>query len=127
MSILYYYYYLFYTKILPDDQPHSTVIFCLSLMESFIINGFLNIVSILLFCYNISKWPMVGVLIAIVIINYKIYYKSRRMDCIIVEKPKLFNSNTASVVLSVVFFLFSLLMIVTAPFYSKYLLERFCS
>ncbi len=127
MSILYYYYYLFYTKILPDDQPHSTVVFCLSLMESFIINGFLNIVSILLFCYNISKWPMIGILIAIVIVNYFYYYKSRKMERIIVEKPKLFNSNTASVVLSVVFFLFSLLMIVTAPFYSKYLLERFCS
>lgn len=127
MSILYYYYYLFYTKILPDDQPHSTVVFCLSLMQSFIINGFLNIVSILLFCYNISKWPMVGVLIAIVIMNYRIYYSSGKMDRIIVEEPKLFNSNVASVILSVVFFLFSLVMIVTAPFYSKYLIERFCS
>jgi len=68
MKILYYYYYLFYTKILPDDQPHLTVIFCLSLMESFILNGLLNIVSILLFCYNIAKWPMIGVLIAIIII-----------------------------------------------------------
>jgi len=127
MKILYYYYYLFYTKILPDDQPHSTVVFCLSLMESFIINGLLNIVSILLFCYNISKWPMIGILIAIIIANYQIYYKSKRMELIIDEKPKLFNSNVASVVFSLFFFLFSLLMIVTAPFYSKYLLERFCN
>ncbi|SFA59647.1 hypothetical protein SAMN04488511_12313 [Pedobacter suwonensis] len=127
MKILYYYYYLFYTKILPDDQPHSTVVFCLSLMESFIINGLLNIVSILLFCYNISKWPMIGILIAIIIANYQIYYKSKRMELIIDEKPKLFNSNVASVVFSLFFFLLSLLMIVTAPFYSKYLLERFCN
>lgn len=127
MSILYYYYYLFYTKILPDDQPHSTVVFCLSLMESFIINGFLNIASILLFCYNISKWPMIGILVVIVIINYLYYYRSKKMERIVVEKPKLFNSNTASVVLSVVFFLFSLLMIITAPFYSNYLLEIFCN
>lgn len=104
MSILYYYYYLFYTKVLPEDQPHFTVIFCLSLMESFIINGLLNIVSILLFCYYIAKWPMIGVLIAILIANYKIYYLSKRMEHIIVEKPKLFNNNIASVVLSLVFF-----------------------
>lgn len=127
MKILYYYYYLFYTKTLPDDQPHSTVIFCLSLMESFIINGLLNIVLILLFCYNISKWPMIGVLIAIIIANYRIYYQSKRMERIIDEKPKLFNSNIASFVFSLFFFIFSLLMIVTAPFYSKYLLERFCN
>jgi hypothetical protein len=127
MDILYYYYYLFYTKILPDDQPHSTVVFCLSLMESFIINGLLNIISILLFCYNISKWPMIGILIAIIIVNYKIYYKSKKMELIIIEKPKLFNSNTASVAFSVIFFILSLLMIVTAPFYSKYFLERFCN
>lgn len=127
MSILYYYYYLFYTKVLPDDQPHSTVVFCISLMESFIINGLLNIASILLFCYNISKWPMIGVLIAIIISNYQIYYRSKRMERIIDEKPKLFNSNIASVVFSLFFFLFSLLMIVTAPFYSRYLLERFCN
>lgn len=61
MKILYYYYYLFYTKILPDDQPHSTVIFCLSAMESFIVNGLLNIISITIFCYNIPKWPMLVV------------------------------------------------------------------
>lgn len=127
MSILYYYYYLFYTKVLPDDQPHSTVVFCISLMESFIINGLLNIASILLFCYNISKWPMIGVLIAIIFSNYQIYYRSKRMERIIDEKPKLFNSNIASVVFSLFFFLFSLLMIVTAPFYSRYLLERFCN
>lgn len=127
MSILYYYYYLFYTKILPDDQPHFTVVFCLSLMESFIVNGFLNIVAILLFCYNIPKLPMIGVLIAIIVVNYLIYYKSRKMERIIVEKPKLLNSNSTSVILSVFFFLFSLLTIVTAPFYSKYLLERFCN
>jgi uncharacterized membrane protein len=127
MKILYYYYYLFYTKILPDDQPHSTVVFCLSLMESFIINGLLNIVSILLFCYNISKWSMIGILIAIIIANCQIYYKSKRMERIIDEKLKLFNSKIASVVFSLFFFLFSLLMIVTAPFYSKYLLERFCN
>lgn len=104
MSILYYYYYLFYTKVLPDDQPHSTVVFCISLMESFIINGLLNIASILLFCYNISKWPMIGVLIAIIISNYQIYYRSKRMERIIDEKPKLFNSNIASVVFSLFFF-----------------------
>jgi hypothetical protein len=127
MNIIYYYYYLFYTKVLPDDQPHSTVIFCLSLMESFIINGLLNIASILLFCYNISKWPMIGILIAIIIVNYKIYYKSKRMNRILFEKPKLFNSNIASVILSLSFFIFSLIMIVTAPFYAKYLLERFCN
>ena len=127
MSILYYYYYLFYTKVLPDDQPHSTVVFCISLMESFIINGLLNIASILLSRYNISKWPMIGVLIAIIISNYQIYYRSKRMERIIDEKPKLFNSNIASVVFSLFFFLFSLLMIVTAPFYSRYLLERFCN
>lgn len=127
MNILYYYYYLFYTKVLREDQPHSTVIFCLSLMESFIINGILNIASIVLFCYNISKWPMIVVLIIIIAINYKIYYKSKRKERIIIEKPKFFNNDVASITVSIVFFLFSLLMIVTAPFYSKYLLERFCN
>jgi len=64
---------------------------------------------------------------AIMLLNFQIYYRSKKMEKIIAEKPKLFNSNAASVVFSVTFFLFSLLMIVTAPFYSKYLLERFCS
>ncbi|SDF98759.1 hypothetical protein SAMN05421827_102327 [Pedobacter terrae] len=127
MKNLYYYYYLFYTKILPDDQPHSTVIFCLSIMESFIVNGLLNIISITIFCYNIPKWPMLVVTGAIMLLNFQIYYRSKKMEKIIAEKPKLFNSNAASVVFSVTFFLFSLSMIVTAPFYSKYLLERFCS
>lgn len=98
MIILYYYYYLFYTKILSDNQPHSTVVFCLSLMEGFIINGFLKSFSILIFCYNISKWPMIGVSVAIIITNYLYYYKSGRMLVIVERKPKLFGSNTSLLV-----------------------------
>lgn len=55
-----YYYYLFYTKVLPDNQPHSTVIFTLSFTFSLIINGIVNVVFAYLFGISLRKWEMMG-------------------------------------------------------------------
>lgn len=126
MNIIYYYCYLFYTKVIPDNQPHSTVIFSLSLMESFIINGLISSISIVFFCYDISKWMMIGVLIALLLMNYQFYYKSQKMYDIVSAKPKFFNNNLVSVIICIAFFIFSLSTIIMAPFYVKYLLENYC-
>lgn len=53
MNVLYYYYYLFYTKVLPDDEPHATVIFTLSFSESLLLNGLLDIFSAI---FIVKKW-----------------------------------------------------------------------
>jgi hypothetical protein len=76
MINVFYYYYLFYTKVLPDNQPHSTVIFTLSFSLSLLVNGLLSIISAYVANYNMSNYAMVGIFIAILVLNYFVFYRT---------------------------------------------------
>ena len=43
MDVLYYYIYLFYVKVMPDDYPHSNTVWALGFIFSLIINGLSDI------------------------------------------------------------------------------------
>jgi len=81
LNILYYYYYLFYTRVLPDNQPHLTVIFTLSFSLSLLINGLLSIILVYVFNYNMSEYMMIGIFSIIMAVNYLVFYR--------IEKGKL--------------------------------------
>ena len=126
MDVIYYYYYLFYTRILPDDQPHMTVVLTLSVSESFLINSMLSLIGVNFFCYYINMWPLIGVLILLVIINYLYYYRTNRMKTIIKEKPKLLRSNVFSIIITILFFLGTASFMFWVPVYIKHYLEVHC-
>jgi hypothetical protein len=106
MNVLYYYYYLFYTRILPDDQPHATVIFTLSFSESLLVNYTIDFVGAHLLCrFLLGKWSMIIIFILIAAANYLIYYITEKYTQIIELKPKFFGSSKASVAITLIFFL----------------------
>lgn len=43
IDVFYYYFYLFYTRIISDYQPHSRTVWALGVAFSFIINGLIEI------------------------------------------------------------------------------------
>jgi len=124
MKILYYYYYLFYTKVLPDDQPHATTIFTLSVSEGFLINGILQISLAHFLCISIDKWTMIGVLLLLIIANYFHFYLTRKCKEIVKLKPKLLNSNKLSMLMVVCFFLITFSFLFWGPVYVKHILEQ---
>lgn len=109
MNVFYYYYYLFYTKVLPDNQPHSTVIFTLSFTFSLIIIGIFNIAFAYLFGVSLKKWEMIGIFALITLLMYLTYYKNGKGKIVVTERPKFFNSNKISIILTTLLFLFGLL------------------
>ena len=124
MKVLYYYYYLFYTKVLPDDEPHATTIFTLSVSEGFLINGILQISFAHFFCISIDKWPMIGILILLIIANYFHFHLSGKNKEIIKLKPKVLNSNKLSILMVVCFFLITFSFLLLGAFYVKEILEH---
>ena len=109
MNVFYCYYYLFYTKVLPDNQPHSTVVFTLSFSLSLIINGIVNVVLAYLFSVSLKKWEMIGIFTFITLLIYFAYYRSGKGKRIVTEKPKLFNSNKISIIFTALLFLLGIL------------------
>lgn len=96
LNVFYYHYYQFYTKVIPDDQPNATVIFVLSFVEALFLNGILHYLALKFFCADVGKWPMIGVAVMLMVLNYFYYYRSGRFKTIIEEKPMLFDSRKLS-------------------------------
>ena len=109
MDVLYYYIYLFYAKVMPDDYPHSNTVWALGVTSAFIINFSLDMGLAFFFGYTLSVFQMVSITALLMLLFYSKYYKSGRGKQIVKkEKPKFFGSNTVSIILTVLFFLISM-------------------
>jgi len=125
VKVLYYSYYLFYTKIIPDNEPHATTIFTLSFIESLIANGIINICLVFSLNTSLNKWIMVLLFLLVLVFNYLFFNKNERGKKIVErDKPLLCNSKVLSVSFAFFIFLLGLLCMFFVPIISRTLLEN---
>ena len=106
MDVLYYYIYLFYVKVMPDDYPHLNTVWALGVTSAFIINGMIDIPLAYFFNCYLSTIQKVIILVILLLFFYLKYYRNGKGIRIVKkEKPKFFGSNTASIILTILFFL----------------------
>ena len=112
MDVLYYYIYLFYAKVMPDDYPHSNTVWALGAASAFIINGLIDIPLAYFFNCYLSTIQKIIIIIIVMTLFYLKYDRSGKGIRIVKkEKPKFFGSNTASIILTVLFFLIGMLFL----------------
>ena len=112
MDVLYYYIYLFYAKVMPDDYPHSNTVWALGVTSAFIINGLIEIPLAYFFNCYLSTIQKVIIIIIVMTLFYLKYDRSGKGIRIVKkEKPKFFGSKIASIILTVLFFLISMLFL----------------
>ena len=112
MDVLYYYIYLFYAKVMPDDYPHSNTVWALGAASAFIINGLIDIPLTYFFNCYLSTIQKVIIIIIVMTLFYLKYDRSGKGIRIVKkEKPKFFGSKIASIILTVLFFLISMLFL----------------
>ena len=112
MDVLYYYIYLFYVKVISDNQPHSRTIWALGVTSAFIINVLIDIPLTYFFNCYLSIIQKVIILVILLLFFYLKYYRSGKGIRIVEkEKPKFFGSNTASIILTILFFLIGMLFL----------------
>jgi len=123
INVFYYYYYLFYTKVIPDNQPHLTVIFTLSFSLSILINGLTSVIFAYMVNYNMSNYIMAGIFVAIMIVNYLVFYKTGKGKRLVEERPKFFNNHRLSIFITLMFFLITTSFLFWGPIYLKNILN----
>ena len=112
MDVLYYYIYLFYAKVMPDDYPHSNTVWALGAASAFIINGLIDIPLAYFFNCYLSTIQKIIIIIIVMTLFYLKYDRSGKGIRIVKkEKPKFFGSNTASIILTILFFLIGMLFL----------------
>ena len=125
MDVFYYYIFLFYAKVLPDDYPHSNTVWALGATFAFIINFSLDMVLAYFFGYTLSTFQMASITALLMLLFYFKYYKSGRGKRIVEkEKPKFFGSNTASIILTILFFLISMFFLFFSADIVREILEK---
>ncbi len=125
MDVFYYYIFLFYAKVLPDDYPHSNTVWALGATSAFIINFSLDMVLAYFFGYTLSTFQMASITALLMLLFYFKYYKSGRGKRIVEkEKPKFFGSNTVSIILTVLFFLISMFFLFFSADIVREILEK---
>ena len=112
MDVLYYYIYLFYAKVMPDDYPHSNTVWALGVTSAFIINGLIEIPLAYFFNCYLSTIQKVIIIIIVMTLFYLKYDRSGKGIRIVKkEKPKFFGSKIASIILTILFFLIGMLFL----------------
>lgn len=125
MEVLYYYYYLFYTRVLPDDEPHATVVFTLSFSEALLVNYAVDFLAVHLFCeYLLSMWSMIGVFLLILGVNYLIFHRTGRNREIVERKPSFFGNRRLSIVVTLLFFVTTTSLLFWGADYLMYVIDQ---
>ena len=109
MNVLYYYIYLFNVKFLPYTFSDSNTVWMLGSLFALIVNSSLNIGLAYFFGYTLGRFQILSIIILLVIFFHFKYDRSGRGKRIVKkEKPKFLGSNTASIILTILFFLISM-------------------
>ncbi len=124
MKVFYYYGFLFYSKVLKDDEPHLLTILALSFLESLIVNGILEAISVHTFCKDIGRGSMFTVLLLIIGANYYLLYRTGKAKQIVQSRPKFFKSHNLSIALTLLFAVGAVSLMFWGPIYLKGVLDE---
>lgn len=108
-DVLYYYFYLFYDRVLPGGRfdIHFNVCSAISICFAFIPAFLLKVIILKITCkqMNLILWV---VPFAISYYFFNKYYNTKRVKKILKNKPKFFNNHKLTIYIAVFFFLFTL-------------------
>jgi hypothetical protein len=102
MKVLYYYYYLFYQKIL-DPDPKLAATLGVTALLGFFSSGVISIGLAYFFCIDFNKYCMIAVMAAVLLANTFYFFTSKKVLKILKAKPKFFNSNGLTILFIWVF------------------------
>lgn len=106
-KVFYYYYFLFYLKLIKADSPHLLTVLVLSLSWSLIVNSIIDFILIYLFKYPLGLFGNIGILALIICIQYFYFIRKNNAKRIVELKPKLFENHNLSIIITIIFFLFT--------------------
>ena len=125
MNVLYYYIYLFNVKFLPYTFPDLNTVWILGSLFALIVNSSLNMGLAYFFGYTLGRFQVLSITILLVIFFHFKYDRSGRgKRTVKKEKPKFLGGNIASIILTILFFLISILFFLFSEDVVREILEK---
>jgi hypothetical protein len=125
MDVIYYYCFLFYKKILKEEEPYSTTVWALGFLHGFFFSTTINLLFIYFFHFKLEKWELIGIGIFFLIVTYLYFNKSKRSKKIIKNKPSFWGNHQLSIILSSIYFLILITTLFWGPILTRYILIKY--
>ena len=106
LDVLFYYYYLIYTKEITTTTPLETTIFCLGFCMGFPLFCIIDFI-LTFFCLEVGQIAYFLIAGFPIITLYFLYWRTGRYRQVLKQKPKFFNSHKKTKVIVGVFFVFT--------------------
>ncbi len=106
LDVLYYYYYLIYTKVIPDEEPNVTTIFCLGFSFGYPLFCVVNFI-LAFFCLETDLFLYITIIASPMLVLYLLYWKTARYKIVIRKKPMFLNSHIKTKIIVGIFFFIS--------------------
>ncbi len=123
MDVIYYYCFLFYKKILKDDEPHATTVWALGFLHGFFLSTIINLFFISFFHFKLEKWQLIGSGILFILLNVLYFKNSNKSKKIVKKRPVFFGSHQLSIILSSIYFFILISSLFWGPILTKYILK----
>jgi hypothetical protein len=124
-KVLYYYYYLVYTKYIPDPSPRGTTVFVLGFSLASIIYPIIGCVNGYFKISLFYKNPVISIILPIIVLIYIIYFRKSIHKEITNEYPILFKSKKITVILVIGYTAFSMACLFIGIVLSRYFWENY--
>jgi len=124
MDVIYYHCFVYFSKKIKDTDPHLRTCFALSVAESIIPIGIIDVIALKYYCYKVEIWMMFSVFVVICAFNCWVYIIRGKGKEVIGNKPLYFNNKRFSVVFTILFFLITFSWLFWGSIYGKYLLDN---
>jgi hypothetical protein len=121
---IYYYYFLFYKKILKDNEPHLLTTLALSASFGFVLDFIARVILANTLCISLNTWLSMVLLGLVVLIVYYIFHKSGIAKEVVKQKPMFFNNHIFSIIISILFFIMTVSFMFWGPTYTKEILDN---
>jgi hypothetical protein len=102
MKVIYYYYYLFYQKIL-DPDPRFAATLGVTSLEGFFLVAIINIFLAHFFCFGVNKYGIIAIFAVTLLANTFYFFTDKRVKVILKEKPVFFSNHKLTILFILVF------------------------
>ncbi len=106
--VLYYHYYLVYTRYIPDPSPRGTTVSLLGFSIGCILYPIFTCLNVFIKIYPLKNMnPVLHFILPAIFCSFLIFYHKSIHSKIIKEKPILFNNKRMTIIIVIVYTLFS--------------------
>lgn len=128
MKTIYFYFFLFYDKVLRLSNPRTMATLVLSACQAFFIIRILELILNIRYGKKMLFNQGIFIILAMIAINYFYFHfgKKARARNIEKTKPKFFNNNILTIIITILFFLSTFLLMILSADIAKIIFNKYC-